>query len=111
MTSQPVAVEPDAIEIPPLTGIYAEPYSVSKLVRMMGFFGPAAIVASLSLGAGETIMVTELGAWSGFGLLWLLVLSVMVKGVFLTYLIGRYTAITGQRIGHRLVKLPGPRGW
>ena len=65
----------EAIEIPPLTGIYAEPFSLSKLLRMIGFFGPAAVVASLSLGAGETIMVTGLGAWSEYGLLWLLLLS------------------------------------
>ena len=102
---------PERIEIPPLTGIYAEPFSAGKLLRMMRFFGPAAVVASLGLGVGETIMVTGLGAWSEYGLFWLLVLSVVVKGVFVTYLIGRYTAITGQRIGHRLVMLPGPRGW
>jgi len=36
---------------------------------------------------------------------------VLVKGVFVTYLCGRYTAITGQRIVQRLVMLPGPRGW
>ena len=99
------------ITIPPLTGIYAEPFSLRKLLGMLTFFGPAAVVASLSLGAGETIMVTGLGAWSEYGLLWLLLLSVVVKGVFVTYLTGRYTAVTGQRIGHRLVMLPGPRGW
>ncbi len=98
-------------DVPPLTGIYAEPFSYGKLLRQMRFFGPAAVVASLSLGAGETIMVTGLGAWSEFGLLWLLLLSVVVKGVFVTYLIGRYTAVTGQQLGHRLVMLPGPRGW
>lgn len=105
------ANDSEPIEIPPLTGIYAEPFSFSKLLRMMGFFGPAAVVASLSLGAGETIMVTGLGAWSEYNLLWLLLLSVLVKGVFVTYLCGRYTAVTGQRIGHRLMMLPGPRGW
>ena len=68
-------------------------------------------MASLSLGAGETIMATGLGAWSEYGLLWLLVLSVIVKGVFVMYLMGRYTAITGQGVGRRLVMLPGPRGW
>lgn len=99
------------IEIPPLTGLYAEPFSPGKLLRMMQFFGPAAVVASLGLGVGETIMVTGLGAWSEYNLFWLLILSVVVKGVFVTYLIGRYTAVTGQRIGHRLVMLPGPRGW
>ena len=99
------------IEIPPLEGIYTEPASVSKLWRFSRFFGPAAVIASLSIGAGETIMVTGLGAWSEYGLLWLLLLSVLVKGVFVTYLVGRYTAVTGQPIAQRLVLLPGPRGW
>ncbi len=29
----------------------------------------------------------------------------------MTYLLGRYTAVSGEYIGNRLVKLPGPRGW
>jgi len=101
----------EPIEIPPLTGVLAEPLSAGKLLRQMRFFGPAAIIASLSLGAGETIMATGLGAWSEYGLLWLLLLSVVVKGVFVTYLIGRYTAVTGQPLSERLILLPGPRGW
>ena len=64
------------IQIPPPSGLYAEPFSLRKCVRLLGSFGPAAVVASLSLGAGETIMVCGLGSWSGFGLLWMLVLSV-----------------------------------
>ena len=56
-------------------------------------------------------MVTGMGAWSEYDLLWLLLLSVLVKGVFVTYLMGRYTAVTGQRVAHRLAMLPGPRGW
>ena len=77
---------------------------------MMRYFGPAAVAASLSLGAGETIMATGLGAWSEYRLLWLLVLSVVVKGVFVMYLMDRYTAIMGQSVGRRLVMLLGPRG-
>lgn len=107
----PDSSETFVVEIPPLTGVHAEPFSLGKMVRQMKFFGPAAVVASLSLGAGETIMATGLGSWSEYNLLWLLLLSVLVRGVFVTYLIGRYTAITGQGIGYRLVMLPGPRGW
>lgn len=56
-------------------------------------------------------MVTGLGAWAGYDLFWLLVASIAIKGVFVTYFIGRYTAVTGLPISHRLVELPGPRGW
>ena len=69
------------------------------------------MVASVSIGAGETIVVVRAGAWAGYGLLWLVVLSCVIKGGFVTYLLGRYTAISGEYIGHRLVRLPGPRGW
>jgi hypothetical protein len=99
------------VDIPVPSPDYAAPWSLRRFVRLARSFGPAAVLASLSLGVGETIMVTGLGAWAEYGLLWLLLLSVVVKGVFVTYLIGRYTAVTGQPIVHRLVGLPGPRGW
>ncbi len=101
----------DKIDIPPVSGIFAEGWSAKKLVGLFAVFGPAAIVASVSIGAGETIVVVRAGAWAGYELLWLVLLSCVVKGVFVTYLVGRYTAISGEYIGHRLVRLPGPRGW
>ncbi len=96
---------------PPLEGPFAQPWSARKLVGLLAVFGPAAIVASVSIGAGETIVVVRAGAWARYGLLWLVLLSCVVKGVFVTYLLGRYTAVSGEHIGHRLVRLPGPRGW
>ena len=99
------------IEPPELDDAFAKPWSWGKLRRLLSMFGPAAIVASVAIGAGETIVVVRAGAWAGYGLLWLILLSVLVKGVFVTYMLGRYTAISGELIGPRLVKLPGPRGW
>ncbi len=96
---------------PPLSGAFAQPRSARKLLGLLAVFGPAAIVASVSIGAGETIVVVRAGAWARYGLLWLVLLSCVVKGVFATYLLGRYTAVSGEHIGHRLVRLPGPRGW
>ena len=84
---------------------------MKKLLGLFAVFGPAAIVASVSIGAGETIVVVRSGAWAGYGLLWLVLTSCVVKGIFVTYLLGRYTAVSGEYIGHRLVRLPGPRGW
>jgi hypothetical protein len=101
----------DKVEIPPLRGVFAQPWSVRKVLGLLAVFGPAAIVASVSIGAGETIVVVRMGAWAGYGLLWLVLLSALVKGVFVTYLLGRYTAVSGEPIAHRLVRLPGPRGW
>jgi Mn2+/Fe2+ NRAMP family transporter len=100
-----------AVEIPEPSGVLAEPWSVGKLWRMLALFGPAAIVASVSIGAGETIIVVRTGSWAGYNLLWLVLASALIKGVCVTYLLGRYSAVSGEMIGHRLVRLPGPRGW
>lgn len=99
------------VSIPEPTGVHAEPWSPKKVVGLLRMFGPAAMVASLAIGAGETIVVVRSGAWAGYDLLWLVLLSCIVKGFFVTYMLGRYTAISGEYIGHRLVRLPGPRGW
>ena len=66
---------------------------------MLAGFGPAAIVASVSIGAGETIVVVRAGAWARYGRLWLVLLSCVVKGIFVTYLLGRYTAVSGSTSG------------
>jgi Mn2+/Fe2+ NRAMP family transporter len=99
------------VDPPPAAGAVAEPWSLGKLWRLLGSFGPAAVVASVSIGAGETIVVVRTGAWTGYGLMWLVLASVLVKGVCVTYLLGRYTAMSGELIGPRLARLPGPRGW
>jgi Mn2+/Fe2+ NRAMP family transporter len=78
---------------------------------LLALFGPAAIVTSVSIGAGETIVVVKAGSWAGYSLLWLVLASTLVKGICVTYLLGRYSAVSGEMIGHRLVRLPGPRGW
>jgi hypothetical protein len=99
------------VEIPEPTGALTEPWSFGKLWRMLALFGPAAIVASVSIGAGETIVVVRAGSWAGYDLLWLVMASVLVKGVCVTYLLGRYTAVSGELFGQRVVRMPGPRGW
>ena len=101
----------DPVVIPEPTGVLAERWSPRKLWRLAAMFGPAAILASVSIGAGETIVVVQAGSWAGYDLLWLVLASVLTKGICVTYLLGRYTAVSGEAIGQRLVRLPGPRGW
>ena len=54
---------------PPFGGAFAEPWSARKLLGLLAVFGPAAIVASVSIGAGETIVVVRAGAWARYRLL------------------------------------------
>ena len=91
----------DPVSIPEPTGLLAERWTIAKMGRLAALFGPAAIVASVSIGAGETIVVVQAGSWAGYNLLWLVVASVLVKGVCVTYLVGRYTAVSGELIGPR----------
>ncbi len=107
MLSNPVRQFPPVPQ-PPL---YTAAWSWEKLWLLLCSFGPAAIAASVSIGAGETILVVRAGAWSQYQLLWLILLSCLAKGIFVTYLLGRYTVICGEPIANRLARLPGPRGW
>jgi hypothetical protein len=43
--------------------------------------------------------------------MWVVPLSALIKGGLLTYLIGRYTVLTGELISVRMAKMPGPRYW
>ncbi|MEX2092991.1 MAG: hypothetical protein WD971_09960, partial [Pirellulales bacterium] len=96
-----INVAQDTLNIPEPTGLLAERWSLGKVLGLAALFGPAAILASVSIGAGETIVVVQAGSWAGYDLLWLVLLSVLTKGVCVTYLLGRYTAVSGEAIGQR----------
>ena len=55
----------EPVDIPPVTGPFAEPWSLKKIIGLAAVFGPAAIVASVSIGAGETIVVVRAGCLGG----------------------------------------------
>jgi len=103
--------EDQPIEIPELPTEVSQAWSMRKVWQGMKYFGPAAILASMSIGAGETIVVVRTGAWASYDLLWVVLLACIVKAGVVTYMLGRYSAISGEHIGNRLVRLPGPRGW
>jgi Mn2+/Fe2+ NRAMP family transporter len=73
--------------------------------------GPGAIVASATIGAGETVLAVRVGAWGGYDLLWLILLAAVTKSFLTLYLLGRYAAMSGEAVADRLVYFPGPRGW
>lgn len=73
--------------------------------------GPGAIVASATIGAGETVLAVRAGAWGGYSLLWLILLATITKSFLTLYMLGRYSAVSGQSVIEKLVDFPGPRGW
>ncbi len=91
--------------------LFTEKFSAKKVWGYLAFFGPAAIVASVSVGGGETILAVRTGAWSAYSLMWIVLLACLSKNLVLEYGIGRYTVITGEFLGDAWARIPGPRGW
>ena len=93
----PYQLHPENIEDPPRTyrGIFRR-------------IGPGLILASSIVGSGELIATTVLGAEHGYTLLWLIVLSCVIKIVVQNEL-GRYTIGTGETTLEAFDRVPGPR--
>ncbi|MDE0102932.1 MAG: Nramp family divalent metal transporter [Bryobacterales bacterium] len=81
------------------------PSALSGIVRLIG---PGLILASSIVGSGELIATTVLGAENGYVLLWLIILSCLVKTVVQNEL-GRYAIGTGRTTLEAFNEVPGPR--
>lgn len=79
-------------------------------LEWLKFFGPGAILASLTIGVGELVFSTRAGALFGYKLLWFFALVLFFKWV-LVYSTARHMALTGAHPFQRWMELPGPRGW
>ncbi|MCI0744459.1 MAG: Nramp family divalent metal transporter, partial [Verrucomicrobia subdivision 3 bacterium] len=73
-------------------------------------FGPGAVIASLTIGAGELIFSSRAGAVFGYRLLWFFVVILALKWV-LAFATARHMVLTGAHPFQRWMELPGPRGW
>jgi manganese transport protein len=93
----PYALPPDAIQEPP-----------HSLRKALGQIGPGLILAASIVGTGELINTTSLGAKAGFTLLWLILLSCLIK-VFVQVELGRYAITHGRTTLAAFNTLPGPR--
>ena len=76
--------------------------------RSLGQIGPGLILAGSIVGTGELIATTSLGAKQGYLLLWLILLSCVIK-VFVQTELGRYAITHGKTTLAALDTLPGPR--
>ena len=96
-TPDPYALPPDAIKEPP-----------NSLFRALRQIGPGLILAGSIVGTGELISTTALGAEQGYVLLWLILLSCVIK-VFVQTELGRYAITHGKTTLAAFDTLPGPR--
>lgn len=92
-------------EIPPPSEIREPPTRFFQALRQIG---PGLILAGSIVGTGELIATTGLGAEQGYVLLWLILLSCVIK-VFVQVELGRYAITHGKTTLAALDTLPGPR--
>ena len=95
---------PDLYALPP-EAIKEPPHSLRSALSQIG---PGLILAASIVGTGELINTTSLGANAGFQLLWLIILSCIIK-VFVQVELGRYAITHGKTTLVAFDTLPGPR--
>jgi hypothetical protein len=84
--------------------------SGASLWTILKFFGPGAVIASVTIGSGETLFASRTGAIFGYTLMWFVVFCAICKGVQV-YTAARYMTLTGEHPMESWARLPGPRGW
>ena len=74
------------------------------------YFGPGAVIASVTIGSGELVFPSRGGAIFGYRLIWVFLLVGFLKWV-LAYSSLRHMVISGEHPAERWMSMPGPRGW
>lgn len=74
------------------------------------YFGAGAIMASVTIGSGETLFASRSGAVFGYSLMWCFIGGALMKGVQV-YVGGRHMVLTGEHPMTHWALLPGPRNW
>ena len=96
----------EGLKYPPLT----KELRSRNLKSLALLFGPGAIIASVTIGSGETVFASRGGALFGYALLWCFVGGGIMKFVQV-YTAARYITLTGEHPIERWRYLPGPHNW
>lgn len=95
----PYVLRPEDVREPPKT-----------LRGTVGYLGPGMVLSAAVVGSGELITTTSLGAKAGFVLLWLVIISTLVK-VWVQMELASWAILTGRtairgysRVGPRLTR-------
>ncbi len=97
--------EPEDLYALPADAVREPPSTFAGTVRQIG---PGLILAASIVGTGELINTTGLGAKAGFVLLWLILMSCVIK-VFVQVELGRYAITHGKTTLAAFDTLPGPK--
>ena len=79
-------------------------------LQWIRFFGPGAILASVTVGSGEILFPSRGGAIFGFSILWVILFVAFLKWIFV-YTSIRHMILSGGHPLERWRKIPGPSGW
>ena len=82
-----------------------------SVLRLLKYFGPGAILASMTIGAGNIVLAPRVGAWAVplYSSLWIVTFAMFSKG-FIAYMATRYTVLSGEHIMDLFYRFK-PRGW
>lgn len=92
---------------------YPEPPEILRSgfnLKVLRYFGAGAILASVTIGSGETLMASRGGSIFGYALLWCVTIATLTKGVQV-YTAARYFTLTGQHPLEHWARFPGPPKW
>ncbi len=78
--------------------------------RSLKYFGAGAIMASVTIGSGETLFASRAGALFGYALLWCFAGGAVMKGIQV-YVGARHMTLTGEHPMTHWGHMPGPRNW
>ena len=96
---------PETLRYPELS----EQMKMRGIGPMLAIFGPGAIIASVTIGSGETVFASRGGAIFGYSMLWCFIAGGFMKFIQV-YSAARYITLTGEHPIERWKYLPGPLG-
>ena len=95
------ATHADAFEYPPPSREISGGW-----MALLKVFGPGAIIASVTVGTGETIFAPRMGAIFGYTMFWVVMAAVIAKAL-LVYSGMRHLVLTGEHPMAAWARLPG----
>jgi len=99
---------PETISFPEPNPVITARPSVKKYLRYRLFFGPGAVLASMTIGQGQLILGPQIGAWAGYALLWLITLN--IGSYLIAYVGSRFTLLSGISLMD-IFAIKTRRGW
>jgi Mn2+/Fe2+ NRAMP family transporter len=93
--------------------VYPEPpedLRSGRLLRCLHYFGAGAIMASVTIGSGETLFASREGALFGYTLIWCFTAGALFK-MIQVYAAMRHMTLTGEHPMTHWGVIPGPKNW